>query len=184
MRHPPLARGSSNTRPTAHVGGRPRGESNFGYRTARSCGPEFMELRYGAPRAQTDATRQLLQLQHAVRQKDQDRVVGRVRLPPAPAATGGLLQTLLLVDRRARVALARVRPTSPSLDVTSPRQPERLGMPTSQRRSIRWWPAVRLQPRHRQALGRRRNPDAISRSTRIAASSCCCSRRKDLASRC
>ena len=38
MRHPPLARGSSNTRPTAHVGGRPRGESNFTVRIPPSIG--------------------------------------------------------------------------------------------------------------------------------------------------
>ena len=75
-------------------------------------------------------------------------------------------------------ALARGAADEPAPRCNIARQPERLGMPTNQRRSIRWWPAVRLQPRHRQALGRRRNPGAISRSTRIAASSCCCSRRK------
>ena len=57
-------------------------------RRARSCGREFVKLRYGAPRAQTDATRHLLQLQHVVRQKYQDGVVGRVRLPPAAIRAG------------------------------------------------------------------------------------------------
>src|SRR6476646_4652956 len=54
----------------------------------RSCGREFVERRDGAPRAQTDATRHLLQLRHALRQKDQRRVVGRVRLPPAAIRAG------------------------------------------------------------------------------------------------
>ncbi len=49
---------------------------------------QFVELRDGAPRAQTDATRHLRQLHHVVRQKDQDRVVGRVGLPPAAIRAG------------------------------------------------------------------------------------------------
>ena len=47
-----------------------------------------MKLRDGAPRAQTDATRHLLQLHHVVRQKYQDGVVARVRLPPAAIRAG------------------------------------------------------------------------------------------------
>jgi hypothetical protein len=85
-----------------------------------SCGREFVKRRYGAPRAQTDATRHLLQLRHVVRQEDQDRVVGRVRLPPAAIRAGPSDSPDTAATSQASTTMARSIPRSRSSRLRTP----------------------------------------------------------------